>query len=228
MVVKGHPSHPHTSELTAKAFTEAAAKVGAPADTLLLLQSRAPEVSNALVTSPGIRAIAFTGSETVGRLLLDVAASRPDPIPFYGELGSLNPVFVGAAAAAARRRDREGPDRVDDDGIGAVLHQARRGVRADRARWRHGGGRDGSGPHGTRTERAPESGPEDVARREGGRKPRGGRHAKRWPPRMSLPKVTSPHPGSSRWMPRRSSHRPRCDTSTLVQFRLSSDATRRR
>ena len=102
VVVKGHPSHPHSSELTAKAFRAAAAKVGAPADTLVLLQSRAPEVSNALVTSPGIRAIAFTGSETVGRLLLDVAASRPDPIPFYGELGSLNPVFVGAAAAAAR------------------------------------------------------------------------------------------------------------------------------
>ena len=102
VVVKGHPSHPHSSELTAKAFAEAAAQVGAPADTLILLQSRAPEVSNALVKAPGIRAIAFTGSETVGRLLLDVAAARPDPVPFYGELGSLNPVFVGAAAAAAR------------------------------------------------------------------------------------------------------------------------------
>ncbi len=102
VVVKGHPSHPHSSELTAKAFAEAAASVGAPADTLILLQSRAPEISHALVHAPGIRAIAFTGSETVGRLLLDVAASRPDPIPFYGELGSLNPVFVGAAAAAAR------------------------------------------------------------------------------------------------------------------------------
>jgi acyl-CoA reductase-like NAD-dependent aldehyde dehydrogenase len=105
VVVKGHPSHPHSSELTAKAFAEAAAKTGAPADTLVLIQSRAPEVSNALVNAPGIRAIAFTGSETVGRLLCDVAAARPDPIPFYGELGSLNPVFVGAAAAAARGAD---------------------------------------------------------------------------------------------------------------------------
>jgi acyl-CoA reductase-like NAD-dependent aldehyde dehydrogenase len=101
-VVKGHPSHPHSSELTAQALAEAAAKVGAPADTLILLQSRAPEVSNALVTAPAIRAIAFTGSETVGRILFDVASTRPDPIPFYGELGSLNPVFVGPAAAAAR------------------------------------------------------------------------------------------------------------------------------
>jgi acyl-CoA reductase-like NAD-dependent aldehyde dehydrogenase len=102
VVVKGHPSHPHSSEITARAFAEAAAKVGAPPDTLILLQSRAPEVSNALVTAPAIRAIAFTGSEKVGRLLFDVASTRPDPIPFYGELGSLNPVFIGASAAAAR------------------------------------------------------------------------------------------------------------------------------
>jgi acyl-CoA reductase-like NAD-dependent aldehyde dehydrogenase len=102
VVVKGHPSHPHSSELTAKAFAEAAARTGAPADTLILLQSRAPEISTALVNAPGIRAIAFTGSQAVGRLLCDVAAARPEPIPFYGELGSLNPVFVGAAAAAAR------------------------------------------------------------------------------------------------------------------------------
>ena len=102
VVVKGHPSHPHSSELTAQAFADAAARVGAPPDTLILLQSRAPEVSNALVTAPAIRAIAFTGSETVGRILFDVASTRPDPIPFYGELGSLNPVFVGPAAAAAR------------------------------------------------------------------------------------------------------------------------------
>jgi acyl-CoA reductase-like NAD-dependent aldehyde dehydrogenase len=105
VVVKGHPSHPHSSELTAKAFADAAARTGAPVDTLVLIQSRAPEVSRALVNAPGIRAIAFTGSETVGRLLCDVAAARPDPVPFYGELGSLNPVFVGAAAAAARGVD---------------------------------------------------------------------------------------------------------------------------
>ena len=84
-------------------------------------------------------------------------------------------MFVGAAAAA--RGAEIGKGLIASMTIGAALHQARRGVRADRARWRHGGGRDGSGPHGTRTERAPESGPEDVARREGGRKPRGGRRS---------------------------------------------------
>ena len=102
VVIKGHPSHPHSSDLVAQTFAVAAYKTGAPDDALILLQSRAPEVSNALVMAPAIRAIAFTGSETVGRLLFDVASTRPDPIPFYGELGSLNPVFIGAAAAAAR------------------------------------------------------------------------------------------------------------------------------
>lgn len=105
VVVKGHPSHPQSSEVTARAFAEAAARTGAPVDTLVLLQSRSPEISRALVNAPGIRAIGFTGSETVGRLLCDVAAARPDPIPFYGELGSLNPVFIGAAAATARGAD---------------------------------------------------------------------------------------------------------------------------
>ena len=102
VVVKGHPSHPNSSVLTAQAFTDAAKATGTPVDVVLLVQSRAPEVSRALVNAPGIRAIAFTGSERVGRLLCDVAAARPDPIPFYGELGSLNPVFIGRAATAAR------------------------------------------------------------------------------------------------------------------------------
>jgi acyl-CoA reductase-like NAD-dependent aldehyde dehydrogenase len=105
VVVKGHPSHPNSSALTAQAFVAAATQVGAPDDTLTLVQGRAPEVSQALVNAPGIRAIAFTGSERVGRLLYDLAAARAEPVPFYGELGSLNPVFVGAAAASARGAD---------------------------------------------------------------------------------------------------------------------------
>jgi NADP-dependent aldehyde dehydrogenase len=102
VVVKGHPSHPQSSVLTAKAFSDAAVTTGVPTDTLQLVQGHAPEISQALVNAPAIRAIAFTGSERVGRLLFDFASARPDPIPFYGELGSLNPVFIGATAAAAR------------------------------------------------------------------------------------------------------------------------------
>ena len=54
------------------------------------------------MTDPHIKAVGFTGSLRGGRALFDLAVSRPDPIPFYGELGSLNPVVVMAGAAAAR------------------------------------------------------------------------------------------------------------------------------
>ena len=60
------------------------------------------EAGRALVTHPGIRAVAFTGSPAGGRVLFDLASARPDPIPFYGELGSLNPLAVTPAAAAER------------------------------------------------------------------------------------------------------------------------------
>ncbi len=102
VVVKGHPSHPGTSDLCARVVTEAARQAGAPDHLLSLVQTSAPDVSRALVEAPEIQAVAFTGSLGVGRLLFDVAARRAQPIPFYGELGSVNPVFVGTAAAAAR------------------------------------------------------------------------------------------------------------------------------
>src|SRR5699024_2730885 len=60
------------------------------------------EAGRLAVTHPLTRAVGFTGSVTGGRALYDLAVSRPDPIPFYGELGSVNPVFVTSAAAAAR------------------------------------------------------------------------------------------------------------------------------
>ena len=103
VVVKGHPSHPHTSELCARAFHEAASALGAPAGLLSLLQSGEPEISRELVQAEDIQAVAFTGSQRVGRLLFDVAVSRPRPIPFYGELGSLNPLFISDRAAGVRR-----------------------------------------------------------------------------------------------------------------------------
>ena len=103
VVVKGHPSHPHSSDLCARAFHEAAAALGAPAGLLSLLQSAAPEISRTLVEADQIEAVAFTGSQRVGRILFDVAAARPRPIPFYGELGSLNPLFISDRAATVRR-----------------------------------------------------------------------------------------------------------------------------
>jgi acyl-CoA reductase-like NAD-dependent aldehyde dehydrogenase len=104
VVVKGHPSHPGTSELTARALRRAAAGRGAPDGTVSLVQGRTPDVGQALVTAPGIRAVGFTGSEPAGRALFDLGASRPDPIPVYAEMGSLNPVFV-TSTALERRAD---------------------------------------------------------------------------------------------------------------------------
>lgn len=102
VIVKGHPSHPATSELCARAVIAAAVDAGAPDGTLSLLQARGLEVARALVAAPQIQAIAFTGSLTAGRAIHDLAASRPQPIPVYAEMGSLNPVFVAPGALASR------------------------------------------------------------------------------------------------------------------------------
>ena len=102
VVVKAHPSHPATSELCAAVIAVAVAEVGLPAGTFALLHGRDPSVSRALVTAPGIAAAGFTGSEAAGRALYDLAAARPDPIPVFAEMGSLNPQFVTEAAIAER------------------------------------------------------------------------------------------------------------------------------
>ena len=52
---------------------------------------------------PLVAAVGFTGSTRGGRALFDLAAARPAPIPFYGELGSLNPVVVTRARPASSR-----------------------------------------------------------------------------------------------------------------------------
>jgi NADP-dependent aldehyde dehydrogenase len=100
VVVKAHPDHPQTSELAAATIREAAVKVGLPADVLTLIHGYQAGID--LVRHPLISAVGFTGSIPGGRALFDLAAARPAPIPFYGELGSLNPVLVTERAAAAR------------------------------------------------------------------------------------------------------------------------------
>jgi NADP-dependent aldehyde dehydrogenase len=100
VVAKVHSSHPALSAAVHRAIVRGAEAAGAPEGTIGLVFGR--EGGTALVTHPGIRAVAFTGSTAGGRLLFDLAAARPDPIPFYGELGSLNPLAVTPAAAAER------------------------------------------------------------------------------------------------------------------------------
>ncbi|MDX2294788.1 MULTISPECIES: aldehyde dehydrogenase (NADP(+)) [Streptomyces] len=103
VVVKAHPDHPATSELTAGLLRRAAAKAGLPEDVVVLLHGF--EAGVALVRHPLVAAAGFTGSVRGGRALFDAAAARPAPIPFHGELGSLNPVVVTVGAAAERAEE---------------------------------------------------------------------------------------------------------------------------
>ncbi|MBC6447325.1 aldehyde dehydrogenase (NADP(+)) [Actinokineospora xionganensis] len=95
VVVKAHEAHPRTSLAVAEILRRTL-----PEGVFALVMGR--EAGTALVRHPGIRAVGFTGSLAGGRALFDLAQGRPDPIPFYGELGSVNPVVVlpGAASVA--------------------------------------------------------------------------------------------------------------------------------
>ncbi|MBT2524909.1 aldehyde dehydrogenase (NADP(+)) [Streptomyces sp. ISL-99] len=100
VVVKAHPDHPATSELCASVLRRAAAQVGLPEEVVSLLHGFHAGIE--LVRHPLVAAAGFTGSVRGGRALFDAAAARPVPIPFHGELGSLNPVVVTEAAAQER------------------------------------------------------------------------------------------------------------------------------
>ncbi|MFC3998255.1 aldehyde dehydrogenase (NADP(+)) [Nocardiopsis sediminis] len=100
VVVKAHPGHPRLAERTGAVVSKALADAGAPEGVFAVVYGE--ETGRRAVQHPAVRAVGFTGSIPGGRALHDLAASRPDPIPFYGELGSVNPVFVTRAAIAAR------------------------------------------------------------------------------------------------------------------------------
>ncbi|MHC3468482.1 aldehyde dehydrogenase (NADP(+)) [Streptomyces sp. 7R007] len=100
VVVKAHPDHPALSELVASVLRRAADAHGIPAGVVGLVHGF--EAGVELVKHPLVAAAGFTGSVKGGRALFDAAAARPVPIPFHGELGSLNPVVITEAAAAER------------------------------------------------------------------------------------------------------------------------------
>jgi alpha-ketoglutaric semialdehyde dehydrogenase len=102
VVVKGHSAHPGTAEIVAAAVLAAIQICGVPEGVFSLVQGGNRAVGEALVQHPLIRAVGFTGSLMGGRALFDLCASRPEPIPFFGELGSVNPMFLLPHAMAAR------------------------------------------------------------------------------------------------------------------------------
>ncbi|HVL19472.1 MAG TPA: aldehyde dehydrogenase (NADP(+)) [Amaricoccus sp.] len=102
VVVKGHSAHPGTGEIVAEAVNAARERLGLHPGVFSLVQGGSRKVGEALVTHPRIKAAGFTGSLAGGRALFDLCAARPEPIPFFGELGSVNPMFLLPQAMAAR------------------------------------------------------------------------------------------------------------------------------
>lgn len=102
VIFKAHPAHPGTSELVGMAVSEAVKSCRLPEGVFSLLFDSGNEVGTALVKHPRIKAGGFTGSRAGGRALFDVASSRPDPIPFYAEMSSVNPVIILPGALRER------------------------------------------------------------------------------------------------------------------------------
>lgn len=102
VIVKGHPAHPGTGEIVAQAINAAREKAGLPGGVFSFVNDGGNAVGAALVQAPEIKAVGFTGSLRGGRALYDLAAARPEPIPFFGELGAINPVFLLPEALSAR------------------------------------------------------------------------------------------------------------------------------
>lgn len=94
VIVKAHPAHPQTSHLAAQAIFRAAEKTGMPAGVFAHVSGMSFEVGKALVTHPYCKAVGFTGSYAGGKQLFDWANQRPEPIPVFAEMGSVNPVFL--------------------------------------------------------------------------------------------------------------------------------------
>lgn len=100
VVVKAHPGHPKTSAATAAVVVEAWEGAGMPAGSFAVIYGEQAGVD--ALRDPRIAAGSFTGSLRGGRALFDIARDREVPIPFYAEMGSLNPAFVTPGAVAAR------------------------------------------------------------------------------------------------------------------------------
>lgn len=105
VIVKAHHAHPGTAEIVGHAVLRAVAECGLPEGTYSLLYGSGRVVGHALVKHPDVKAVGFTGSREGGRALFDLASARPEPIPVYAEMSSINPVFLLPSAVAAGRRE---------------------------------------------------------------------------------------------------------------------------
>jgi 2,5-dioxopentanoate dehydrogenase len=102
VIVKAHPAHPGTSEIVGLAIRESAQEAGMPDGVFSLLFDSGTKIGSALVQHPLVKAVGFTGSRQAGLSLMKLASSRRDPIPFFGEMSSTNPVFILPGALRER------------------------------------------------------------------------------------------------------------------------------
>jgi NADP-dependent aldehyde dehydrogenase len=102
VVVKAHPGHPELARAVAALARDVVAAQGVPTGVFGMVEGAGVEVGVHLVQHPDIAAVAFTGSFKGGAALQAVANARPRPIPFFGELGSINPVVALPSGLAAR------------------------------------------------------------------------------------------------------------------------------
>ncbi|MBA2918893.1 aldehyde dehydrogenase family protein [Sphingomonas sp. MAH-20] len=102
VVVKGHPAHPGTGELVARAIRSAVQACGLHEGVFSYLPGPSNALGGALVADPRIKAVGFTGSRAGGLALMQLAAARPEPIPVYAEMSSINPILLFPAALRNR------------------------------------------------------------------------------------------------------------------------------
>ncbi|TNE41523.1 MAG: aldehyde dehydrogenase (NADP(+)) [Sphingomonadales bacterium] len=101
VVFKGHPAHPATGELVARAIRSAVAKCGLPEGVFSYLPGTSHELGAALVADSRVKAVGFTGSRSGGLALMRIAAARAEPIPVYAEMSAVNPVLLLPAMLAS-------------------------------------------------------------------------------------------------------------------------------
>src|SRR5579871_2412569 len=94
VIVKAHPAHPGASEMVGRAIQAAAEATGMPNGVFAMINGVSTDIGLHLVCHPATKAVGFTGSFQGGRALFDTAAKRPEPIPVFAEMGSVNPIFI--------------------------------------------------------------------------------------------------------------------------------------
>lgn len=102
VIVKPHPGHPKTSTIVATTILQSADECAMPEGVFAMIDETSVQIGLDLVRHPLIRAVGFTGSTRAGRALFYAANSRPEPIPVFAEMGSLNPLFVLPGALEKR------------------------------------------------------------------------------------------------------------------------------